>query len=182
MSRVQDNHLGRPPRLSAGLDYTGKGVESLHERYRSRRDAAARELLFGRTNWRQIAAGPGAPFEEHAFRLRQVEDRAHRVFNGVDETGRALRLRFNSAVEPHGGVESHHLIQQQMNEFVMEDRGVLFACEVTALASPLSNSGRHPADQLARAGFTFRTSLFAVEIFGGNDVRCGHGPAFGYFD
>src|SRR5438552_8528713 len=69
-----------------------------------------------------------------------------------------------------------------MNELVMKDRAVLFAGEVAALASPLGDGRRDAADQLAHAGFTFRSALFAVEILRGDDVCGRHGPGLRYLD
>jgi hypothetical protein len=48
---------------------------------------------FGRAADRgEVRSCARAPFEQHPFRLCQIEDRLHRVIDRVDETSRALRL------------------------------------------------------------------------------------------
>src|SRR2546426_1156802 len=101
MTGVQDDHLCRAPCLATGLDHARKGVKTLHEGNRARRDTTAGKLFLGRTDGREIAAGSGAPFEKHPFGPGELQNRAHRVFNGIDETSRALRVRLNPAVEPY---------------------------------------------------------------------------------
>src|SRR5207249_4795814 len=112
MPDVENYHLRRAARLAAGLDDARERIEAFHERYRPRRDATARERFFGRANRRKVAAGARTPLEKHAFRFGEVEDGTHRVIDGIDETGGALRLFFDSAVEPHGRIEGHHLIHE----------------------------------------------------------------------
>src|SRR5207249_2352863 len=126
----------------------------------------------------EIAAGSRTPFEKHALGFGKLKDRSHRVFNRVDEARRALMRWLNSAVEPYRRTESHHLVQQKMNEFVMKDCSILLGGEVTTLVPPLHDRRRDAAYQLADAGFAFRSTSFAVEIFRGDDVGCRHRPAF----
>src|SRR5438067_13100633 len=62
------------------------------------------------------------PYLEHAFSLGQREDRLHRIVDGVDEAGRALRLRLDAHVEPDRRVERHLLLDEQVGQLVAEDR------------------------------------------------------------
>src|SRR5581483_11612121 len=133
---------------------------------RTRSDAATGKLFFRRTNRREIAACSGSPLEQHAFRLGQFEDRSHRILDRIDEARGALRLHFNTAVEPHWRVERHHLVQQQVHKLIMKDRGVLVAREISALFAPAGNRGRHTAYKLAYAGLTFGSAAFTVEVLG----------------
>ena len=57
MVGVEDDHLGSTPRLAARLDHAGKRVVALHERYRTRRSAAAGQQLARRADRRQVRAG-----------------------------------------------------------------------------------------------------------------------------
>src|SRR5262249_50197664 len=98
-----------------------------------------------------------------------------------DEASGTLRLRFHTAVEPYGGIEGHHLIDQQMNEFIMKDCSVLFSGEIAALTAPRSDCRGHAADQLPNTGLAFGSPSFAVEILGSDDVCSGHRPAFRHF-
>src|ERR1043166_2460137 len=48
----------------------------------------------------RLVPRPRAVLEEHALGLGQTEDRLHRIVDGVDEAGRALRMRLDADVEP----------------------------------------------------------------------------------
>src|SRR5439155_11691641 len=140
------------------------------------------KLFPRRTDRRKVAARSRSPLEKHAFGLRQIEDRAHRVFDRVDEARGALRSDFDAAVKPNGRVEGHHLVQQEMSQFVMKDRAVLGAREVTGLPAPTCNSRGDAAYQLANAGFALGSPSLAVKIFRSNDVRGRHRPTLRHFD
>ena len=102
-----------------------ESIVALHERYRSARDPAAGKALSGAPDGRQVRARARAPLEEHPLGLGQVQDRGHRVIDGVDEARRALRLRLDTAVEPHRRVERRVLVQQQKREVVAKRLGVV---------------------------------------------------------
>ena len=52
--------------------------------------------------------------------LASAEDRLHRVVDGVDEAGRALRVRLDADVEPDRRVERHLLLDEQVRELGAE--------------------------------------------------------------
>ena len=136
MADIEDHHLRRAPRLAARLDDAGKRIEPLHERHRAGRDAAARKRFLRGPDRRQIASRSRTPLEEHAFGLRQIQNRAHRVLDRIDEAGGALRLCFHAAVEPDRRVERHHLIHQQMRQLIVKDLRALMRREISALNAP----------------------------------------------
>src|SRR5947199_349664 len=84
---------GSPQRLAARLDRAGRRVGAAHERHRSARVAALRELLLRGAQLRQIHARARAAAEDHALAADPVEDRLHRVLDREDEARGALRLR-----------------------------------------------------------------------------------------
>ncbi len=181
MIHVQDHHLRGAARLAAGLDHAGKRVEALHEADRAGGDAAAGECFAASAQGGEIRARARAPLEEHPFGLGQVHDRFHVVLDGVDEAGRALRLGLHAHVEPHGRIEGHFLLDQQVRQFVAEGvtrRGV---GEVAALLAPADDRVHDAADELAHGIFALRRVELAVEIFRRDDVCRGLRPAFRHF-
>ncbi len=91
MIRVQDHHLRRAPRLAAALDHACECVEALHEAQRSGGLPAARKQPVFLAQRRKIRARPAAPFEQHAFGLRQIQNPFERIAHRIDEARRALR-------------------------------------------------------------------------------------------
>ena len=53
---------------------------------------AARKFLARAAQRRQVRAGAAAVLEQHRFAARQFHDVFHRVADGLDEAGRALRI------------------------------------------------------------------------------------------
>ena len=94
MIGVQDHHLRRAARLAAGLDHAGEGVEALHEAQRTGSRAAARQnaVLFAQR--REIRARARAPLEQHAFGLRQVENRFQRILHRMMKQAEHCGLRY----------------------------------------------------------------------------------------
>src|ERR1043166_4421272 len=76
MIYVQNHHLGCPSRFAATLDHAREGIKSLHEADRTGSNTAARERFLAASQLREIRAGAGTPFEQHAFRARQAHDRS----------------------------------------------------------------------------------------------------------
>ena len=72
----------------------------------------------------RLTPEPGAAFEDDALVAVPAEDRLHRVVDGEDEAGRALRLRLDADVEPHRAVERRLLLDQQVGQLVGEGLGV----------------------------------------------------------
>src|SRR5579885_1277831 len=92
--RVEDHHLGRPPRLAAAFDHPRERVKALHEAERSRGPAAAGKQALLLAQRRKIGPGAGTPLEQHPFRLHQIQNRFQRIPHRIDEAGRALRPVF----------------------------------------------------------------------------------------
>src|SRR5579864_448908 len=99
MIDVEDDHLGGAASLASGLDDTREGVESFHEAERAAGGAATGKSFGGSAQRREIRAGAAAPLEEHAFGLRQRQDRVERIFDGIDEAGGALGLAVSGDTE-----------------------------------------------------------------------------------
>ncbi len=206
---VEDDHLGGATCLATGLDDAGEGVETAHERKRTAGSAAAGELLVGGAQRRQVGAGAASPLEEHAFGLGEGQDGVERIVHRVDEAGGALRARVSDGpelglalqeipvpvaaigvglnaiaadVEPHGRVEGHLLLDEQVHEFVVENGGVFVGAEVSTLEAPAGDGFGNAADQGADAGLALLGADGAVQIFAGDDVGGGHRPVFGDLD
>ena len=81
MVGVHDGHLGRAPRLAAGFDDPGKGVEATHEAQGAGGRAAAGDRLFAGAQRTEVGAGAGAEFEEQRFGARQFHNAGHRILN-----------------------------------------------------------------------------------------------------
>src|SRR5204862_895505 len=97
---VEHDHLGRAPRLAAGLDRAGPRVGAAHERDRARGEAALRERLLRAADLREVDARAGAAAEDLALARVPVEDRLELVLDREDEAGRALRVLLAADVEP----------------------------------------------------------------------------------
>ena len=93
MIGVEDHHLRRAPRLAAGLDHARERIEALHEAQRTGGTAAAGQPGVLLAQRRKVGARARSPLEQHAFGLRQVENRFERILHRIDEAGRALRAR-----------------------------------------------------------------------------------------
>jgi hypothetical protein len=79
---------------------------------------------------------------------RIFEDRLHRVLDGQDEAGGALRLLLEPDVEPDRRIERRHLVEQDVGELGLEGVAVLLGGEVAALAAPIGDRAGHAADHL----------------------------------
>ena len=179
---VQDDHLGGPAGLAARLDDPGEGVEALHKADRAAGGAAARQRLHGAAQGGEVGAGARAPLEKHPLGLGQPHDGLHRILDGVDEAGRALGLGLHAHVEPDGGVEGHHLVEEHMGELGAEGFPVVGRGEVAPLLAPEGQGVGHPADELPDAGFPLGGAALAVEVLGGDDVGGGLRPVLGDLD
>src|ERR1022692_3688939 len=114
---------------------------------------------------REVGSGAGTPLEQHAFRLRQVQDGFQRVLHADDEAGRALRPRhafqfghpplllvvdpavaprlLDAHVEPHRGIEAGLLGEHQVGQFHAEIFTILRALEVPVLLAPVRDRVHH---------------------------------------
>ena len=168
---VQDDHLGRPPRLAAGLDGAGDAVGAAHEADGPAGSAARRKLLLARPDRRQVDAGARPALEDHPFGLAPVQDGIHGVIDRQDEAGRALRLVFDADVEPDGAVERHFLVDEQVRQLVVERPRFFIAQEVTVIHSPAGDRVDHAADHLLHAALACGCAELAAEVLGDDDVR-----------
>ena len=89
-----------------------------------------------RADRREVDAGAGAALEDHALGLAPVEDRLHRVLDGEDEAGRALRLLLDADVEPDRAVERHLLVDEQVRQLVVERLRFLVASRSSRPSTP----------------------------------------------
>ena len=205
---VEDGHLGRAPRLAAALDDPGKGVEAAHKAERAAGRAAARHRLAAGAQRAEVGAGSRSVLEEHGLGARQVHDPFHRILDGVDETGRALRvlvarsrvvhaarhrvpvpvlafrIRFQPVaahVEPHRRVEGRLLRQQHVRQLVVEDGRIDGRGKVAAGQAPVADGLGHAPHQLAHAGFALRRIQPSVQVLRGHNVGRRHRPVHGHF-
>ncbi len=167
---VEDHHLGRAPRLAAGLDDARERVVPLHERDGARRRAAARQELTRGPDRRQIRARARSELEEHPLGARQTQNRVHRVLHRVDETGGALRRRLEAAVEPDGTVERGLLIDEDVLQVVAERLEILVARKISVRARPVGDRGHDASDELLDAALALGRSDLAPEILRHHDV------------
>jgi hypothetical protein len=138
--------------------------------------ATAGQRLLGGTQRRQIASRSRAKLEEHALCLRQAENGWHGVLHRVDKAGRALRLVFDTHVEPNRRIEAGHLVQKDVCQLGMEGLGIFVSREVTVFPAPFGHGVRYPVDELADAGFAPVGPQLAPEVLAHNDVRGGLRP------
>ncbi len=130
----------------------------------------------------KVGARARAELEEHALGLGEIKNGFHVVGNGVDEAGGTLGTGFDADVEPNGGVESHLLVHEKVQEFVMENLGVVVGGEVAHVLAPFGDGIGDAADELLDGAFTLFGAHDPVEIFGDHDVGGRLGPGFGNFD
>ena len=140
---VEDLHLRRAPRAPARLHGTGERVVPAHEADRTRRTPAPRNRLAARTQRAEVGPAPRPALKDQPFDANEIEDRAHVVAHGKDETCRALRLRIDPDVEPHRRVEGRALAHEDLEQ----PRLVAVATE-HAGDEPLAGDpvGQRPAD------------------------------------
>ncbi len=91
---VQDHHFGGAACFAAALNHAGERVKAFHERERAGSAAAAGENAVFFPQDGQIGAGAGAPLEQHAFGLGQIQNRFERIFHGNNEASGALGACF----------------------------------------------------------------------------------------
>ena len=171
MVDVEHDHLGRAARLAARLDRAGPGVGAAHEGDRPGRGAALGQRLHRPADVRQVDPGAGPAAEDLALLGVPVEDRLHRVVDGEDEAGRALRLLLEPDVEPHGRVERRELVEQDVRQLGLERVAVLDGREVAALAAPVGDRPGHAGDHLLDRALARRRVQLPAEVLLGDDVR-----------
>ncbi len=157
--------------LPPDLIVPGPGVGAAHERDGPRRRAALGERLHRAADVREVDARARAAAEDHALLGVPVEDRLHRVLDGEDEAGAALRALLEADVEPHRRVEGRHLVQQDVRQLGVEGVGVLFACEVAAGATPAGDRAGDAADHLLDRALALGRAELSAEVLLGDDVR-----------
>src|SRR5262249_12738871 len=151
MVRIQDDHLGGATSLAARLNDAREGVKAFHEAQWPAGSAATAEAFRGRTQRRKIRASTRSPLEQHAFGFGESQNGIERIFDGVDEAGRTLRLlvagdpelyllrlripvpilaigvgldAIAAHVEPHRRIEGGILAKKYVGQFIMESGSV----------------------------------------------------------
>ena len=169
---VEDDHLGRAPRLAARLDRAGGGVGAAHEADRAGGVAALGELLLARSAaCERLTPEPEPPRKMIALAPDPVEDRVHRVVDREDEARRALRLLLEADVEPDRRVEGGELVDEDRLQLGLERLGLVLVGEVAALAAPRADRGDDAADHLLDARLALGRGHAAAEVLLGDDVR-----------
>ncbi len=170
MPDLERVHLGRPPRLAAGLHHAGNRVVHPQERHRPTRPPATGQFFMATAQGGEVGTRPAAELEQHRLAAGQFHDVFHRVTDGLDETGGALRvlvlgigtldglalaveieitgtaafadpvLVVQTAVKPHGRVERAVLIDAQPGQFMVKRLGILRGGEVTLVLAPSRQS------------------------------------------
>ena len=207
--RVRDAqrlHLRSPTRLATALDDTGDLVEHPHETQRARRRAAPSQLLTARAQRREVRARARAILKEHRLVTRQPHDVFHRVLNGLDETGRALRVLIvvcrafglvgfgvpvevaigtshtillgKPNVEPHRRIERAHLIHSQVGQVLIKVLGVFVGGEQAVGLAPVGDRPRDAVYELTYRVLALGCAVLAVEVFAHDNVRRQLTPAF----
>ncbi len=179
---VEHDHLGGTAGLAAGLDRAGPGVGAAHEGDGPGGGAALRQRLHRAADFREVDARARAAAEDVALLGVPGEDRLHRVLDGEDEAGAALRALLEADVEPHGRVEGGQLVQQDVRQLVVEGARVLFAGEVAAGASPAGDRAGDAADHLLDGVLALRGAELSAEVLLGDDVGRVLRPALGELD
>src|SRR5690606_18211183 len=72
-------------------------------------------------------------------------------------------------VEPHGAIETEHLVQQHVSQFVLEHFSVSVRSKVSILATGSCVCLDYTVQELTQALFAFAAADCATEIFGGDD-------------
>src|SRR5665648_775522 len=173
---VQDHHLRCAAGRAAGLDGPGGCVRTPHEGDRAAGRAAGGEQLLGGPDAREVEPGARATLEDHPLLAVPVQDRVHRVVDREDEAGAHLLRGRGAHVEPHGGVEGEHLVQQHPGQLVLEAGRVLVGGEVAVVASGLRVGQDDPADELLEAPLPDGGADRPAEVLGRDDGGSVHRP------
>src|SRR5438128_7814611 len=148
-------------------------------RRRSRRRTAAPF----RADLGDVHTGTGAALEDDAFVAEPVEDRAHLVLDGEDETrARLLRHAWDADVEPHRRVERGVLPHHQVLELVGKRVAVGLAGEVTRPETRARDGVDDAVDHLLDARLARGRAELAAEVLRGNHVRSRLRPELRHLD
>jgi hypothetical protein len=112
----------------------------------------------------------GTALEDDALVAVPAEDRLHRVVDGEDEAGGALRPRLDADVEPHRTVEAGLLLDQQMRQLAGEGLRVDRRLEVALRLAPTLDRLHHARDQLLDAVLALGAAERAAEVLRDDDV------------
>ena len=204
-------HLGGATGLAAGLHHVGHLVIDLEEAHRTRRTAAAGELLAAGTNRGQVSAGARAVLEEHGLRVGQFHDALHVVLDRLDEAGAGLRilvlgggaaghlglavpepiapvaaladlvLVVQPHIEPNRRIEGPILVDAQPGQLVVEHLAV-FLAEVPVGHTPVRDGPGHPMDELLDRFLPLRLGRISVEVLGADHLGGQNRPVLRNFD
>ena len=205
MVDIQDHHLGGATSLAAGLDHSRERVESLHERDRAGRSPAALQSRVALANGGEVRTRPRSPLEEHAFGLRQVQDRFQGIVHRVDEARRALRavlvgvqrgdtagslvpgpaiasrLLADADIEPDRRIECGLLREHEVGQVVTEALDVVCRREISSFGTPIGDRIDHSVDEIRKAALAARRAERTVEVLASHDVCRRLRPLGGHF-
>ena len=152
---------------------------------------------------RKVGAGARSPLEQHAFRLRQRQNRIQRILHRVNEAGRALRLRIAGAansIRRCAGSQCQFCASEfgsSRSQPTLNHTGELNAtfcvssrctssswkiaassgvAKISARHAPVPHRLRYSRDKLPHARFALRRPHLAMQILSGHDVGRRHRP------
>jgi len=148
--------------------------------------------------------------EEHRFTAGQAHNVFHGVLDGLDKTGRGLRIFVTVGtgdgfglmvipvvivgaavdmvniiepyVEPDRGIEGAVLIDAQPGEFAIENLRILFGEEIAVSQAAIGNGAADPMNELLDGVFPPAGVDIAVKVLADNDLGGQLAPGQRYFD
>src|SRR4051812_19984882 len=204
-------HFGGAAGFSAGLHDIRDLVVNFEKTQGPAWAAAAAQFFFTGADGAQIRTSAGAVLEEHRFAIGEAHDVFHVVIHRLNKTGAALGilvlsrsalgfallrivkpvalggsfadavLMIEPYIEPDRRIKGAVLIHAKPGEFVVKNFAIRFA-EITILHAPISNRAADAMNKLPNGGLALGSILFAVKIFGDDDLGSEHRPGLGDFD
>ena len=132
MGGVEHDHLRPPPGPAAGPDRRRPRVGGAHERHRTARQSAARDVLARGADTGEVDSSPAALLEDQPLAGVPVEQLRDRVLGLEDEAGGGERPFRQTRVEPHRRRERPPLRQDQRRQLLAKRVALVRAADLTA--------------------------------------------------